>query len=143
MPSVRSAAPYVDFLILADRAEAVNGKLYLMGGCFDQVTATALPMAYQASVAVRIVLPANDPRSDHSIEFTITGPGSPQMSTRGLRFVRQSDAPPHTAQAVLAAQTLITLEQAGEYVITAVVDGRKSASKRFEFRVVDAQQSTP
>ena len=36
----------VDFALLADSAEAVNGKLYMMGGAFDSIWATAVPLTH-------------------------------------------------------------------------------------------------
>ena len=34
--------PTIDFLLIADRAEVVSGKLYMMGGAWDHITITDL-----------------------------------------------------------------------------------------------------
>jgi len=43
----------LDFLILADRAEAVNGKLYLLGGAWDRLGLTSLPGQPTARLRLR------------------------------------------------------------------------------------------
>ena len=49
--------PEVDYLLLADRAEVVNNKLYVMGGGWDQANASKFPhtLAVGVAVGLRIV----------------------------------------------------------------------------------------
>ncbi len=42
----------VDFAFLADRADIVNGKLYLLGGAFDTIHAPKVPVKHQAMTLV-------------------------------------------------------------------------------------------
>lgn len=52
--------PRIDSLLVADHAEAVNGKLYVMGGGFDTVFAPQFPMAVRFSFAALLKVPWND-----------------------------------------------------------------------------------
>ena len=46
----------VDFALLADRADIVNGKLYLLGGAFDSLYAVKVPVKHQAmTLAMRFL----------------------------------------------------------------------------------------
>ena len=44
-------SPEIEWLILADEAELVNGKLYMMGGGWDRITAQVLPWQQHMAVA--------------------------------------------------------------------------------------------
>lgn len=107
----------------------------MMGGGFDQISTDALPLGYPLSVAARVILPANDPRTDHVLEFKLSGPGKPEMTLHGMRFSRQNVAPPHESNAIIAAHTLITVDKPGEFQITATVDS--GGAKSYVFRVFD------
>ena len=47
----------IDFLMLADHAEAVNGKLYLMGGGWDRRTVVDFRQPQAFSVSVGVLIP--------------------------------------------------------------------------------------
>lgn len=49
--------PDIDFLILADRAEGINGKLYMMGGAWDQLNIPDVNAPAQFAVAVGLLCP--------------------------------------------------------------------------------------
>lgn len=64
MPTSRSRASRlpvahadVEFLILADRAEVLNGKLYMMGGAWDHVFATNLEGSIPLHIACGVLIP--------------------------------------------------------------------------------------
>ncbi len=44
----------IDFVLVADYAELVNGKLYLMGGGWDTYNATAEPVLLQPAIALGV-----------------------------------------------------------------------------------------
>lgn len=52
--------PRIDSLLVADHAEAVNGKLYVMGGGFDTLWAPQFPHAVRFSFAALFKVPWND-----------------------------------------------------------------------------------
>src|SRR5690348_12556936 len=57
--------PTIDFLILADRAEALNGKLYMMGGGWDVLAPPKAGEPVSFSVALGILVPWLATNIDH------------------------------------------------------------------------------
>jgi hypothetical protein len=55
-----SDKPRIDSLLVADHAEAVNGKLYVMGGGFDTLFAPQFPHLVRFSFAALLKVPWND-----------------------------------------------------------------------------------
>ena len=44
--------PEIDYLLVADRAEVVNGKLYLMGGSWDRIQPQQFPHRMMLGIAI-------------------------------------------------------------------------------------------
>lgn len=62
--------PRIDSFIAADWAEAVNGKLYLMGGGFDTLWAPTFPFAPRFAFGAVLRVPWNDTNRKLLIEGT-------------------------------------------------------------------------
>ena len=60
----------LDFLMIADRAEAINGKLYMVGGAFDRVGITALPGPANYDLALGFMVEYNETNEPH--EFSVS-----------------------------------------------------------------------
>ncbi len=57
---------------LADHAEAVNGKLYVTGGCWDRLFAVTLPTLHpHLSVAVSLLVPWQATNEKHELELAL------------------------------------------------------------------------
>lgn len=68
LETARGTRPEIDFLILAERAEVLNGKLYLMGGVIDRLWSAADPPVVNFCVALGILIPwnaTNEPMDVH------------------------------------------------------------------------------
>ena len=62
----------VDFALLADAADAVNGKLYLVGGAFDTIWAQQTPLMYpKLSLALRLLFSPAELGRKHKLEIRI------------------------------------------------------------------------
>ncbi len=48
--------PRVDCFLLADAVQVVDGKLYILGGGWDHLTAPQFPVARQVELAVRVIV---------------------------------------------------------------------------------------
>jgi hypothetical protein len=59
----------LDFLLVADRAEAVNGKLYLLGGGWDRITLPQFPGPANFDVALGVLVGYTETNERHV--FTI------------------------------------------------------------------------
>lgn len=49
--------PRAECFLLCDHARAENGKLYVLGGGWDEVVPERLPISYRVSIAGKVVLP--------------------------------------------------------------------------------------
>lgn len=123
-----SHEPTVDFLLLADRAEAVNGKLYTMGAAWDRLTIPNFEAANLISLAVGVLVPWAACNIEHSLAIDLLDSDRNQL---GLHIEatftagRPPEATPATAQRVLLAFPVvpITVPRQGVYSIAAAVNG--------------------
>jgi hypothetical protein len=61
----------LDFLVLADRAEAINGKLYMVGGGFDRVGIPAIPGTADYDVALGFLVDYNETNERHEFQLRL------------------------------------------------------------------------
>ncbi|MCL4545107.1 MAG: hypothetical protein M1118_11005 [Chloroflexi bacterium] len=92
MTTGEEAAPLqrteIDFIILADRAEVINGKLYMMGGGWDALVIPQFPAQVSFSIAIGILVPWAE--SNEVSEFMVTihdGDGATLTSPFQGRFI--------------------------------------------------------
>jgi hypothetical protein len=64
--------PELDFVIVADRAEVVNGKLYMMGGGYDRIyLSEEPPRVFSISFVVGVLVPWNACNQEHRLDFAV------------------------------------------------------------------------
>jgi hypothetical protein len=133
----------IDFLLLADRAEAVNGKLYMMGGAWDRMWVQDIGQASPLSFAIGILVPWNATNTPHQLALWLEDHDGASVGFRAeLEFA--AGRPPtaeqgETQRVVLALPSVpITFSVYGMHVVKATIDG--DTKKRVEFRVVPPQQ---
>lgn len=128
----------VEWIILADAAEAVNNELYLMGGGWGAITANRpLPMQHSCAAAVAFSVPWDETGRRHSVEVVVEDPdGAVLVSVPGqIEVGSPPGVPIGAAQRVLMAITMILpLPRLGDYAVVARIEGRES--KRVPFAVV-------
>ena len=61
----------VEWLILADAAQVVGNKLYLMGGGWDRLNVDKFPKTHALGLAMSIRVPWNQTNERHSFEIEI------------------------------------------------------------------------
>jgi hypothetical protein len=139
-------APEIDFLIVADAAEAVGGKLYMLGGGFDRLFVPNInePSSVSFAVALGITVPwtaANEfhhatirlsTEDGHALEPQVQvafNVGRPSMANQGQSF-----------RAIVAVRVNFKLPTGGAYVLEANMPG--SQSKRTVF-YASSQDGTP
>lgn len=121
--------PRVDFVILADRAEAVNGKLYMMGGAWDRMWVADFAQQQFLSIATGIVVPWNATNQPHKLTIRVETQDANEIATLSLNF--NAGRPPFLGHAEsqripLAFQLAIRLPEPGAYVIKAFIDDYES-----------------
>jgi hypothetical protein len=129
----------VEWLILADSAQVVGNKLYLLGGGWDVLTVnTGFPVHQRCAVAAAFKVPWTETNQKHEVEIEIaTEDGVTLAQVQGQFEVgRPAGLRPGQDQRVqMAAEFGLELAGPGGYVIIARVEGREGA--RVGFNVVE------
>jgi hypothetical protein len=131
--------PRVEFLILADRAEVLNGKLYMMGGGWDQLGVADFSQAVSLGIAASILVPWLATNRQHTWGLSIeTADGAPLAGVQGTFIVGRPPTIEHgtSQRAPLAMSLPLVLPAAGTYVVTASVNGNEQS--RIHFRALAA-----
>ncbi len=63
--------PEVDYLLVADRAEVVNGKLYLMGGSWDRIQPPQFPHRMMLGIALGVRIPFAYTDDQHTVAIEL------------------------------------------------------------------------
>lgn len=133
--------PTIEFVMIADRAEVLGGKLYVMGGCWDRVSVPQVrpDAALSMGVALRILLPSEAVPRQHRIGLRVDGPGNPSVVPDQLGFMLQpqtSDESPQLS-VLVATECFVAADSPGLHEIVASVDGQELA--RSAFRIVETE----
>ena len=136
--------PSIDFLILADHAEAVHGKLYLMGGGWDVL---APPPGGRApfSLALGILVPWLATNADHPCRITLESPDGQQLLDLGfnVRTGRPPSIDAGATQRVIAALPVsVAFPTTGPYVLTARI-GADERRAGFQVRLPPGPAPAP
>ena len=128
----------VEWLILADAAQVVGNKLYLLGGGWDVLTVnTAFPVSHRCAVAASFKVPWTERDRQHTFEIEIATEDGATLATVNGQFEvgRPQGIPEGQDQRwQLAADLALTFANAGTYVIVARIGGEEDA--RVPFTVV-------
>jgi len=128
----------VEWLILADGAQVVGGKLYLLGGGWDVLTVnSAFPVTQRCAVAAAFRIPWNETNQRHNVEIEIASDDGKSLAKIGgqLEIGRPVGIPPGSEQrAQLAADVPLEFKEPGVFAIVARVEGQEET--RTAFRVI-------
>lgn len=126
-------------LLLADHAEAVNGKLYVTGGCWDRLFAAQLPTQHpHLSLAACILVPWNSTNQKHSIEVKLTDEDGhdvlPQPFTAQFEVGRPPGVPAGSDITTLFVINFnaLSLPKTGRYAFTFSVGGEELGRTAFD-----------
>jgi hypothetical protein len=125
----------LDFLLVADRAEAVNGKLYVLGGGWDRITLPAYPGAANFDVALGVMVAYTETNERHEFQLTledddnhvVLGPISGQFELGRPPGIRPAQA----QRFMVAVRGPFPLQQAGCYHWIASLDGKRAGRSTF------------
>lgn len=128
----------IEFLILADSAEVVGSKLYMLGGGWEVLTINSgFPAASPFAIALGLSVPWNETNQRHNILVEISDEdGSPVANLRGqLEVGRPVGLPTGQAQRVMVAMKgTLGIQKPGNFVIVAKIEDQEA--KRVPFRIV-------
>lgn len=139
-------SPEFDFLLLADRAEAINGKLYVMGGAWDRLTVQNFQLPSLISIAMGILVPWNACNVQQVLRLQIVDSDEQAIGFQAqLGFI--TGRPPWIEQGAIQRTLLaipalgVKFPGPGNYVLVASIND--AGQKRARFTVLQAQQSLP
>lgn len=135
-----------DFAFLADSAEVVNGKLYIMGGCFDTIYARTLPFVYRPfSFVMRLEMTPAELDRTHKIEVHVLDEDGRRIASVGgdLGVQRNPTLPRGWPQGFLNVMNFANFkfDKLGDYSFEIIANG--SSIKSVRFRVAEPPQSHP
>jgi hypothetical protein len=128
----------VEWLILADAAQVVGNKLYLLGGGWDVLTVNSgFPVQHPFAVAVSFRVPWSETNRPFGVEVEIQdADGNVLVTVAGKAEVGRPPGIPvgHPQRTQIAANVALPLPKAGTYVIVARIEGTEK--ERVPFNVV-------
>jgi hypothetical protein len=126
--------PEIDYLLVADRAEVVNGKLYLMGGAWDRISPSAFPHRMILGIALGVRIPFAHTDDQHTVAVELL---QDEQRLVGFEARLTTGRPPGMAGmdmlVPMAFNIPVAIPAEGQVVLRAAVDGR--APRRHEIRV--------
>jgi hypothetical protein len=134
----------VEWLVPADRAEVVNGKLYLMGGGWDRLTVAEMPTQHPIALAVAFSVPWNDTNVRHRMAIRVLDEDATETLVEvggNIEVGRPAGiAPGQTQRFQMAANLPLPLRRPGTHVIIASIEDEEVA--RTTFNVVHSPAPT-
>jgi hypothetical protein len=133
----------IEWLILADGAEVINNKLYLIGGGWESLTINAaFPRQHVFALVAAFKVPWAEANRQHTVELTIEDESGHGLATIAgqIEVELPAGVPLAQAQRVQMAVTLaLTLTRPGPHAAIARVDGREG--RRTHFHVVPGPEA--
>jgi hypothetical protein len=131
--------PRVEFLILADQVEALNGKLYMMGGGWEKLTVLDFTAPVPLGIAVSIVVPWNASNQQHTVELSVQTADAETLANVTGQFSvgRSAEVEQGASQRSMVALKLpVILPEPGRYVVAARIN--EGEETRVTFRAIAA-----
>jgi hypothetical protein len=128
------SVPSIDYLLLADRAEALNGKLYMMGGGWDRLAIGDFNQPVLICIALGIAVPWNATNRQHTLTLHIEDADGKSIAQVNAGFV--AGRPPQIE--VGASQRIpmvinlgCVLRGPGVYAVVATINDQESRRVTF------------
>ena len=130
----------IDFLLLADRAEVLNGKLYMMGGAWDRRQVRDIASPVSLTIVIGVLVPWNLTNEQHRLTLRIEdddGTGVPPEVEVAVNVGRPVDATlGQSFRATAVINNRWQLTWYGSYRIVASAAGL--SEKRVTFYAIEA-----
>lgn len=136
----------VDYAFLADHAEAVNGKLYMVGGGVTILWRQQYPAPIDVAVVVHLVYNAAEAGRDRQLRLQVNdADGKALIPPLDASFTPQGRAPGVPIEAPLGALLAVRIAGApilpkpGPYAVEVLIDGNHVRSIPFVVAIPGAQ----
>lgn len=130
----------IDFVILADHAQAAQGKLNLIGGGWNIHNANQYPSQLPFGIGIGVLVPWSQTNRRHDLTFTIKSSEGPELIRGGGQFEmgREAGMPAGmTQRAIVAINGQLQVPDPGTYEVI-VSAGRSEKRVVFEAMPVRA-----
>jgi len=133
------SAPYVDYLLLADRAEALNGKLYMMGGGWNRLAVGDFSQPILLCIALGVLIPWNATNRQHKLDLYVEDADGNSVAQMSAGFV--TGRPPQIEEGSSQRIPMVInlgcmLPGPGAYAVVANLNGQEG--KRVTFTATPA-----
>ena len=130
----------VEWLILADEAEVVNGKLYMIGGGWNRLTAQSLPWPQHMAIALAIQVPWMDTNRQTQVEIDLQDGAGTSLAKVDGQFVVGRPAqsvPGQPLRTQIAIKMDAKFQKLGTYMVVCRLHGEETTCR---FSVVASPQ---
>ncbi len=128
-------AARIEWLVLADSAQVVGNKLYLLGGGWDSIAApNGFPIQHQMASALSVLVPWQETTQKRAFEVEILNEqGVSQVKVNGELEVPGNPGvmPGEIRRSQIALAISLKLEKQGKYAVTARIDGGEPVHSSF------------
>lgn len=125
----------VEWLILADAAQVVGNKLYLLGGGWDRLTINRkLPTQHTLALAASFRVPWNETNQKHSFEIEISDGDGNIIGSVGGQFEvgRPPGIPPGQDQRTqVSVSATMQINELGSYQVVSRLNGQEGRTLPF------------
>ena len=129
----------VEWLILADYAQAIGNKVYIMGGGWDRLTVNSgFPVQQSVGIASSVIVPWNETNQETTLEIEVLTEDGVSIAKVEAKFnvgrpANLTEGQDQRAQ--LALNVPLSFKEPGTYVIVAKLQGQEEEEKTV-FKVV-------
>jgi len=125
----------VGFLLLTDHSEAVNGKLYMVGGGWNVLRFPELPHEWTFGIALGIDVAWDETNHPHDLQIKIEDPDGIELG-EGLSGNFETGRPPgmpagQEQRLVMSIATSATFSASGPHAAVVEVNGEELGRARF------------
>ncbi len=128
----------IEFLIIADAVEVVNGKLYMLGGAWSQHRAGSFPSPIRFGIAVGFQVVQDETNQKHTVRFELANASGKQILPElraEFEVGHPQDTGVSTQRTLLGMNVALPLPGPGKYRVKASVG---LATKEVEFDAIFA-----
>jgi hypothetical protein len=132
----------VGFLLLADHSEAVNGKLYMVGGGWNALRLPELPAEWGFHITLGVDVGWDETNTSHELTVSVHDPDGAEIGD-GLTAEFEAGRPPglpagQEQRLVMSIGTQVGFETSGPHAAVVHADGDEIGRARFYVSVEDA-----
>jgi hypothetical protein len=123
------------FLLLSDRSESVNGKIYALGAGWNQLRFPELPQEFTFSIALGLDVPWDETNRQHTMTLHIEGPDGERLGDEFSMDFETGRPPGSVAgqdqRIVLSLEARTTFAVAGPHAVVVSVADEEVNRARF------------